>query len=143
MSLNTVIEQGRICTDITVRYTQSQKPVTSFRIAVDDGYGENKKSYFLSCVAWGKVCDFISNHFNKGDPIIVEGKLQTREWTDKQGQKRTETEINVSTTHFCGSKQSGENRPQTQYNAASRPVNVSADDFAELDDDELPGELPF
>ena len=133
MSLNHVIEMGRICTDLTVRYTQSQKPVTSFRIAVDDGYGEKKKTYFISCVAWERNSGLLTNHFNKGDPIIVEGKLTMREWTDKQGSKRTEAEVVADNIYFAGSKQRGENR------TTEAPVDVSAADWEDLDD-ELPWE---
>ena len=134
MSLNTVILQGRIVNDLDVRYTQTQKQVVSFRLAVDDSYGENKKAYFISCVAWNKTCEFLSKYFQKGSAVIVKGKLQTREWTDKHGQNRTDTEVNVEAAYFCESKQKGEKR------ITVAPTDISAADWDDLDDG---GELPF
>lgn len=134
MSLNTVVLHGRIVNDLDVRYTQTQKQVVSFRLAVDDSYGENKKSYFISCVAWGKTCEFLSKYFQKGSAVIIKGKLQTREWTDKYEQKRTDTEVNVEAAYFCESKQKGEKR------ATVAPTDISAADWDDLDN---AGELPF
>lgn len=134
MNLNTVILQGRIVNDLDVRYTQSNKQVVSFRIAVDDSYGESKKTYFISCVAWGKTCEFLSKYFQKGSAVIVRGKLQTREWTDKHEQKRVDTEVNVEAAYFCESKQKGEKRTTTT------PVDIHAGEWEDLGDD---NELPF
>ncbi|QBB65786.1 Single-stranded DNA-binding protein [Intestinimonas butyriciproducens] len=86
----------------------------------------------------------VAKYFHKGQEIIVEGKLSTREWTDRNGNKRSTNEMTVDRVHFCGPKQSeGGNVPESElppYRAAGSGVNVSAGDFADLEDD---GELPF
>lgn len=138
MSLNTVILHGRIVNDLDVRWTQNQKQVVSFRLAVDDSYGDNKRTYFISCVAWNKTCEFLSKYFQKGNAVIIKGKLQTREWSDKHDQKRTEIEVNVDSAYFCESKQKGNS--DTRGRTTVVPKDIEAGDWEELDDGE---ELPF
>lgn len=134
MSLNTVNIMGRIATSPDLRYTRSETPVMSFRVAVDnDMSGDSKKTYFFSVTAWRGLAEFISRYFTKGSLIVIQGHLQTSEYTDKNGSKRIDTEIVAEHVYFAGGKQEGEKRAVT-------PVNVKADDFEELDDD---GPLPW
>lgn len=101
MAMNTCVLMGRCTKDPEKRYTQSNTPVTSFTIAVDrfkDGVD------FFDCTAWNKTADFVSDYFRKGDMICVRGRLQNREWTDKDGNNRRKTEIVVDEVSFCGSK---------------------------------------
>ena len=86
---------GRLTADPESRVTQSQKQVAAFRIACDRDYtqGEDKKTDFISVVAFGATADFISKYFTKGGMVIVSGRLQIREWTDRNGNKRNEVEV--------------------------------------------------
>ena len=102
--LNKVILMGRITKDVELRYTNSQKPVCSFTIAVDSGYGENKKTDFINCVAWNKTAEFMKNYFSKGRMIIVIGRVGTRSWEDADGKKHYVTEIVADEVKFGESK---------------------------------------
>lgn len=98
---------GRFTTDPELKTTQSGVSVTSFCLAVDRKYqpsGEEKKTDFVDVVAWRNTADFICKYFRKGSMIGVEGEIQTRNYTDKNGNNRKATEIVVSQVSFCGSK---------------------------------------
>ena len=134
--LNNVTIQGRITHDLEVRYTQSQKPVLSFSIACErdiksqDG---TRPTDFYDLVAWDHTADFISSYFAKGDMIIVSGRLQTRDWTDKNGTKRRSVEIIVGNAYFASSKK---DRTEANVTPPAEPQ------FEELDEDDGE-ELPF
>lgn len=101
MAMNTCVIMGRLTRPPEKRYTQSNTPVTSFTVAVDrfkDG------ADFFDCVAWNKTGEFVANYFTKGDMICVRGRLQNREWTDKEGNNRRKTEIVAEDVSFCGKK---------------------------------------
>lgn len=91
--MNKILEIGRLTRDPEVRYTASGKAVCTFSIAVDDGYGENKKAYFFPVVAWGKSAEACGNSLHKGSKVAVTGKLTTRQYDDKDGKKVTVFEI--------------------------------------------------
>ncbi|MBQ7835506.1 MAG: single-stranded DNA-binding protein [Ruminiclostridium sp.] len=100
---NKAILMGRICNDLEIKSTQSGAAVLSFRIAVDRNYqvkGEEKKTDFFNIVAWRNNADFISRFFSKGRMILVEGELQTRQYTDKNGSTQTVVELIVDNVHF-------------------------------------------
>ncbi len=104
---NRAILMGRICNDLEVRTTPAGVNVLSFRIAVDRSYqakGEERKSDFFSCVAWRQTADFISRFFSKGRMILVEGELQTRQYTDKNGSTQNVVELIVDNARFTGEK---------------------------------------
>ena len=103
MALNHITLMGRLTRDVELKQTPTGKEVCNFTIAVDDGYGDNKKTYFFNMVAWNATAKFIGQYFGKGDLIAVEGKLTTRQY-EKDGDKRTITEVLVSQAHFCGGK---------------------------------------
>jgi single-strand DNA-binding protein len=86
--MNKVIELGRLGKDVELRYTQSGKAFATFTMAVDDGYGENKKTYWLSIVVWDKLAERCANSLHKGSKVLVEGKLTTRT-AEKDGKKST------------------------------------------------------
>lgn len=138
--LNHVIVMGRLVRDPELRRTQSGTAVTSVRIAVDrdfkDQSGE-KQADFFDVVAWKSTAEFVAKHFTKGRMAVVDGRLQTREWTDRNGNKRVTTEIVADTVYFADSKQ-GINREQQQANFER--LSESMDQFAEVPED---GELPF
>lgn len=137
MALNIVTLGGRLTRDVELRYTQMQTAVASFSIAVDRDYPNKQTGQrecdFINCVAWKGNAEFINKYFHKGEMIIVAGRLQMREYTDKQGQKRTAAEVVVEHAYFGGSKQNGA-QSATGPNAGGF-VEISADDFG---DDDLP-----
>ena len=132
MGLNYIVLMGRLTKDPEYRMTQTQKAVTSFKIAVDRDYNQGEKQTdFVDIVTFGKTAEFVHSYFSKGMMAIVEGKLQSREWTDKNDQKRVQWEVLADRVRFGESKRE------------KKPVNVSADSaFTELSG-EIDGELPF
>lgn len=116
---NKAILMGRICNDLEVKSTPSGAAVLSFRIAVDRSYqakGEERKSDFFNIVAWRNNADFIARFFGKGRMILVEGELQTRQYTDKNGSIQTVVELIVDNARFTG-----ENKPTASGNAPPPP----------------------
>lgn len=139
--VNHTVLQGRLCADPELRTTQSGVSVCSFRMAWSEKYKETETKLFLACTAWRGTGEMVSKYFRKGQEIAVEGKLSTREWEDRDGNKRSSVEMTVERVHFCGPKGGGSSEGSSSYQAAAAPVNVDASDFAELNDDD--GELPF
>lgn len=136
--LNHIVILGRLVKDPELRYTQSNTPVASFTVAVDRDFGEDKQTDFIDCTAWRKTGEFVSKHFQKGSMIVVSGRLQSRKWEDKDGNKRTSWEINAENVYFGGDKKSENNADYYNGNG----VNVRADTFEDLPDD-AGGSLPF
>lgn len=146
--LNKVFMMGRLTRDPELRRTGSGIAVASFAIAVDRDFGKNesgeKETDFFDVVAWRQTGEFVSKYFTKGRMIVVEGKLQTRSWTDKDGNKRKSVEIVADNCYFGDSKNSN-----TDGNSYSAPGNggysapvAPASDFTMLDDDDS-SVLPF
>lgn len=112
--MNSVIIMGRLAGDVEMHQTQGGVSVATFRVAVDRDYtpkGGERQADFIPCVAWRQTGEFIGKYFQKGRMIALEGSLQTRNYEDKQGQKRTAYEVIVRQAHFCGEKaQSAEDR---------------------------------
>ena len=149
--LNHITIMGRLTRDPELRYTQSQTPVTSFTLAVDRDFGGRdggeKQTDFIDCVAWRQTAEFVSKYFTKGSMAAVSGRLQIRDWTDRDGGKRRNAEAVVDNIYFGESKRRdggdvrSESRPayQSSYESVSPSMGASA--FSELGDDD--GELPF
>ena len=115
MALNKIIIQGRLTKDVELRYTKNEKPVASFTLAVDRD-GKDAGTDFINCVAWNGTATFVNGYFHKGDAAIVSGRLQMRDWTDKDGNKRISAEVMADSVYFCGGKANGaqsEKQPQT------------------------------
>ena len=148
--LNHIVIMGRLTRDPELRYTQSQTPVASFTLAVDRDFGGRdggeKQTDFIDCVAWRQTAEFVNKYFTKGSMAVVSGRLQIRDWTDRDGGKRRSAEVVVDNMYFGESKRrdSGDSRsdsrPSSGYNAP-RSVNSAPSAFSELDDGD--GELPF
>ena len=136
--LNHVSIQGRFVADPTLRRTNTGKAVCSFTLAVDKP-GKDSGASFIDCVAWEKTGEFVSNYFMKGNAIIVEGRLESRQYETKEGQKRTVTEVVVTQAHFCEKKQENAQPAYTGF-VPNNAMNAPAQDFAMLDDMEG---LPF
>ena len=127
--LNHITIMGRLVKDPELRYTQSNIPVASFRIACDRDFGE-KQTDFLDCTAWRATANFVSKYFHKGDLITIEGRLQVRDYEDRDGNKRRAFEIVTDRAYFCGGKKKDSAETDT----------VAKNEFEDMDDD---GELPF
>lgn len=105
MSLNHVVEMGRLTADPELKMTATGTPCVSFSIAVERNYaGENGKreTDFFDVVAWRGTAEFISRNFAKGRLITIVGSLENQKWTDRDGNKRTSTRIRAEQAHFCG-----------------------------------------
>ncbi len=102
--MNKVILVGRLTRDPEVRYTQTGKAVASFSIAVNTGFGDNKRADFVPIVVWDKLAEICGNNLTKGRNILVEGRLQISEY-EKDGQKRRTTEVVAQNVEFLESKQ--------------------------------------
>lgn len=130
--LNSIIIMGRLTAAPELRQTSSGLSVTSFTVAVDRAYSkEEKQADFIPVVCWREKADFVAKYFGKGSMIAVKGSLQTRNYEDKQGNKRTAFEILADQVSFCGSK-SDNSSGQTQTGSADFPD--ASDDI----DDDLP-----
>jgi len=147
--MNHIVIMGRLTRDPERRETQSGTPVTSFTLAVDRRFkskdsGE-RKADFINVVAWDKTADFVSRYFVKGKMAAVSGRLEVREWTDKENNKRWNTEVIAENVYFTGDTRgdnpsAGPADPKEDFGAGyTTPVESS--DFAELDVDD--GDLPF
>ena len=147
--LNHITIMGRLTRDPELRYTQSQTPVASFTLAVDRDFGGRdggeKQTDFIDCVAWRQTAEFVSKYFAKGSMAVVSGRLQIRDWTDRDGGKRRSAEVVVDNIYFGESKRrEGENRGESRPSYSSfESVSPAMGDssFSELGDDD--GELPF
>ena len=153
--LNHIVIMGRLTRDPEVRYTQSQLPVASFTVAVDRDYsgrdGGERQTDFIDCVAWRQTAEFVGKYFKKGSMAVVSGRLQIRDWTDREGGKRRSAEIVVDNIYFGESKRDSSNSGSYNANSYGSQPTYSNDSaskdsaptggFAELDDGD--GELPF
>ena len=114
--LNNLTIVGRLCADPDLKQTQSGIPVCSFRIAVDRNYMTDGKreTDFFDVVAWRGTAEFICNYFAKGRMIALNGRLQTRAWTDRDGKKRVSVEIVAEAAYF------DDNKPQVEEKKGSK-----------------------
>jgi single-strand DNA-binding protein len=95
--VNNVTLFGNFVADPEMSYTQTGKAKTTFRLAVDSGYGEKKETEFINCVAWTKLAEKVADHGRKGKECAISGRMKTRSWEDKNtGQKKYATDINVN-----------------------------------------------
>ena len=136
--MNKVILIGRLAADPEIRFTQSNKCVASYRLAVDRAFKSEGQSDadFIGCVAWGKNGEFCQKYLHKGMKIAVEGRIQTRNYDDKDGKKVYVTEVIVDHHEFCESKSSGQAAAST---APTAPATSGG--FYDMPDNE--DELPF
>lgn len=131
MSFNKAIIIGRLTATPELKTTNSNKFVCSFTVAVDRRFNREQAD-FIPIVAWGKTAEFVNQWFGKGDLITIVGRIEVRNYEDKNGNKRTATEIIAEEVLFGGSKSTG----QGSENASQR--NLAG--LEEVDDD---GDLPF
>lgn len=139
--LNKIILMGRLGRDPEVRYTQSGTPVASFSLAVDRDFVDQamgrRPTDWIEVVAWNAKAKFAQQYFRKGQLAVVDGRLQIRDWTDKEGAKRRTAEVVADQIYFAGAKTA----PPSEGNADERSLPAQpAQEFMEQDDE---GELPF
>ena len=161
--LNHIVIMGRLTRDPELRRTGSGIAVASFTVAVDRDFGNRdngeRETDFIDCVAWRQTGEFVSKYFTKGRMAVVSGRLQIRNWTDKDGNKRRSAEVVADNVYFGDSKRDGDTGSASSYGgnayggnsyaapAASSyggytaPASAPASDFAMLDDDDA--QLPF
>lgn len=142
--LNHIVIMGRLAKDPELRHTQSGVAVTSFRLAVDRDFKDKstgeKATDWIDVVAWRQTGEFVSRYFTKGRMAVVEGRLQIRPYTDKEGNKRTAAEVVAENIYFGDSKKDGEG-PKSDYDDSGPAPSGTGDKFSELEDDD--GDLPF
>ena len=141
--LNKVVLMGRLTKDPELRRTGSGTAVTSFSLACDRDFKSqsgDKETDFIEVVAWKNTAEFVSKYFSKGRMAVVEGRLQIRDWTDKDGGKRRSAEVVADNVYFADSKRSESNDNQKEnFNALSGRLS---DDFVPISEED--GEiLPF
>lgn len=128
--LNHISIMGRLTADPELRRTGTGKAVVSFTIACDKP-GKDSGASFIPCVAWEKTGEFISKYFEKGSAILLEGRLESRQFDTKDNQKRTVVEVVVSQAHFCERKK----EEKSDGFAAGEPA-YPQNNFTLLDNDE-------
>ena len=165
--LNHITIMGRLTRDPELRRTGSGVAVASFTVAVDRDFGGRdggeRETDFIDCVAWRQTGEFVSKYFTKGSMIVVSGRLQIRNWNDKDGNKRRSAEVVADNVYFGESQRSAESNssyggnayggnsyggnsysapaPAPSYGGYSAPASAPASDFAMLEDDDA--QLPF
>ena len=164
--LNRIIIMGRLARDPELRHTQTGTPVATFRMAVDRDFKDKntgeRATDWIDVVAWRGTGEFVSRYLSKGRLAVVEGRLQMREWTDKEGNRRTTAEVVADNVYFGDSKRDGDGgsygdrggsygggsyggsygaRPSAPSAPADYGIPSGGDQFAELADDD--GDLPF
>jgi single-strand DNA-binding protein len=165
--LNHIVLMGRLTRDPELRYTGSNIPVASFSVAVDRdfGRGENgeRQTDFINVVAWRQTGEFVSKYFTKGSMIVVSGRLQIRDYTDRDGNRRNAAEVVADNVYFGDSKRrddsaaprqddySASRSYQPRQDSASRAASDESfraaqeqarNSFAPLEDED-DGQLPF
>ena len=148
--LNHIVIMGRLTRDPELRRTGTGVAVTSFSLAVDRDFaprdGGERETDFIDCVAWRQTGEFVSKYFTKGRMAVVSGRLQIRNWTDKDGNKRRTAEIVADNVYFGDSKRDGDGGSYSaapaapSYGGYAAPA-PAASDFAMLEDDDA--QLPF
>lgn len=144
--INNVVLLGRIVANPELKQTPNGNSVVNFTLAVDRSYckaGTQRQCDFLDCVAWKGTGEFISKYFRKGQLIAVTGSIQTRNYTDKEGNKHKAFEILVNSASFCESKKSSDSANSNPYPAGDKPAPQCADeksgDFGKVPiEDDLP-----
>jgi len=143
--LNKVVLMGRLTDDPELRHTPNNTSVTSFTLAVSRTFakqGEQQATDFIDIVAWSSTAEFVSKWFRKGLLVAVVGRIQTRTWEDKQGNKRKSVEVVAEEVHFAEPKR--DSQPSRYDSGSQIPTDdlvVNDSDFSDISDDL--GELPF
>ena len=146
--MNKVILTGRLTRDPDVRYSQTANgsmAVARYTLAVDRRFKKDGETNadFISCVAFGKVGEFAEKYLHQGAKIVVEGRIQTGSYTNKDGKKVYTTDIYVENCEFAESKATSEQNGVNTAPARPKPSNVDADGFMSIPDNVDDDVLPF
>ena len=144
--MNKVVLLGRLTKDIEVRYTESGTAVGNLTLAVKRRIKNTNGEYesdFINCVCWKETAETMNKYLKKGDPVLVEGRIQTRNFEDKDGNKRYTTEVVIEHMDFVSSKKSesqsgAESGTQEENPYKDMSVKVEADQSIEISDSDLP-----
>ncbi len=144
MVLNHIVLMGRLTRDPELRRTGSGTAVATFTLAVDRDFSSNRETGeretdFIDIVAWRNTAEFVSKYFSKGRMAVASGRLQIRNWTDKEGTKRRSAEVLAENVYFADSKKDSSTGGDQNYSIPEIPA-AAAQDFPVIDDD---SELPF
>ena len=146
--LNHITIMGRLTRDPEVRMTQSQTQVASFTLAVDRDFGgrdgAERQTDFIDCVAWRQTAEFVGKYFSKGRMAVVSGRLQSRKWETREGEKRTSWEVVADNVYFGESRRDGDSNESRSFPRdyeAPKSAPKSTPTFEDLGGDD--GELPF
>ena len=144
-AFNKVILIGNLCADPELKTTPNGVSVTSFSLAVGRKFSskdQEPQTDFINCVAWRSTAEFICKYFQKGKSILIVGSLQTRSWTDNDGNKRYATEVVADEANFIEKKSesAGVQSPSQTANSSNSPYSVQSVGFEEMTSDE---DLPF
>ena len=140
MALNHITIMGRLTKEPERRQTQSGKAVANFTLAVDRDYAEKgaeRETDFIECVAWRGTAEFVDKYFGRGQMAVVSGRLQIRDWEDKDGNRRRKAEVVADNVYFGESKRDAGANGAPSYGVKPAP----ASDFAVLEDED--SQLPF
>ena len=108
--VNKVVLQGRLTKDIELKQTQGGIAFTNFTVAWSEKYKETETKCFMTCKAWRQTAEFLNKFFKKGSELIVEGRLVTEQWQDKDGNNQSRVVLDVEKAHFAGKKDGGEGK---------------------------------
>ena len=163
--LNHIVIMGRLGRNPELRHTQSGTPVANFSLAVDRDFKDKntgeRQTDWINVVAWRSTGEFAARYLSKGRMAVVDGRLQVRDWTDKEGNRRTSAEVVADSIYFCDPKREGDGQGSYSGNngygggnyggqggscgrpapAADYGIPLGDDQFSELADDD--GDLPF
>ena len=137
--INCAVIMGRLTGDPELRTTNSGLSVTSFTVAVDRAFKKDETD-FINVTAWRQTADFVTKFFRKGSMIAVQGHIETRNYEDKNGNKRTAVEIIADNVSFCGDKSNSDNLPNPFENGSDVAKN---EDLSISVEDDLSDGLPF
>ena len=142
-AINNVTLVGRVVRDLEVRSTNTGKSVSSFALAVD-GFGKDAPANFIDCVAWNKAAEILAEFATKGKEIAITGRIQTRPWEDKEGNKRKATEVVVDQFKLLGNKKGDAGAPASERyeQEGSESKDVAPDDIDVEEPIDL-SEIPF
>jgi len=146
--LNKVMLIGYVGADSEMKVTPGCIPVANFSLAVKETYknggGEKKTStLWIRCVAWRRLAEVVGEFVNRGKFLFVEGRLQLRNYEDREGQKRNVTEVVVTTLRFLGPSKNGNGAKGVESSKSSEPVNESENPFNEPGGETADQEIPF
>lgn len=143
--MNSIVIKGRLTKDPELRNTQSGTAVCTVSVAVDRPYSKEKETDFFTAVFWRQTAEFVSKYFTKGQEILVQGEMQSRKYTDKDGNNRIVWEVKADRVEFCGGKGQGsdDEAPSVNKKATKKAPPPTAENDGDDRDEDNDGDLPY